>query len=42
MVNDDLVNFDTMRDIVLNTTEEGPIDHPKNAEFGPTRHIQSK
>ena len=29
MANDEVVNFDTMRDMVLNTTEKGPIDPKK-------------
>ena len=29
MANDEVVNFDTMRDMVLNTTEKGPIDPTK-------------
>ena len=42
MANDEVVNFDTMRDMVLNTTVKGPIDPPKNKAFDPTRKIQSK
>ena len=42
MANDEVVNFDTMRDMVLNTTEKGPIDPQKATEFDPTRQIQSK
>jgi hypothetical protein len=26
MANDEIANFDTMRDVVLNTTGKGPID----------------
>ena len=42
MANDEVVNFDTMRDMVLNTTEKGPIDPQKAAEFDSTRKVQSK
>ena len=42
MANDEVANFDTMRDMVLNTTEKGPIDPKTNKEFDPTRQIQSK
>ena len=42
MANDEVVNFDTMRDMVLNTTEKGPIDPKTNKAFDPTRQIQSK
>ena len=31
-----------MRDMVLNTTEKGPIDNKKDKEFDHTRQIQSK
>jgi hypothetical protein len=34
MANDEVVNFDTMRDMVLNTTEKGPID-PKSYRVRP-------
>ena len=42
MANDEVVNFDTMRDMVSNTFEKGPIDTKKDKEFDPTRQIQSK
>jgi hypothetical protein len=42
MANDEVVNFDTMREMVLNTTENGPVDPKKSAEFDPTRQIKSK
>ena len=42
MSNDEVVNFDTMRDTVLNTTEKGPVDPKKNKEFDPTRQIKTK
>ena len=42
MANGEVVKFDTMRDMVLNTTEKGPIDPKKNKDFDPTRQIQSK
>ena len=29
MANDEVVNFDTMRDMVLNTTEKGTVDPKK-------------
>ena len=42
IVNDDLVNFDKIGDMVLNTTEKGPIDPKTNKKFDPTRQIKSK
>ncbi len=42
MANDEVVNFDTMREMILNTTEKGPVDPKKSAEFDPTRQIKSK
>jgi hypothetical protein len=32
MANDEAVNFDTMREMVLNTTENGPVDPKKSKE----------
>ena len=42
MANDEVVNFDTMREMVLNTAEKGPIDKKKDKEFDPERQIQTK
>jgi hypothetical protein len=40
--NDEVINFDTMRELVLNTNEKGAVDPKTNKEFDPTRQIQSK
>ena len=42
MANDGVANFDTMRDMVLNTTEKNPIDPKTNKASDPTKQIKSK
>ena len=42
MANDEVVNCDTMRDMVLNITNKGPIDSKEDKEFDPTRQNRLK
>ena len=42
MANDEVVNFDMMRDMVLNTTAKGPNDPQKDKEFDPTNKLNQK
>jgi hypothetical protein len=42
MANDEFLNWDTMWDMVLNTTARGPVDPRRTAEFDPSRKVQSK
>ena len=42
MSNDEVVNFDTMRDMVLNTTEKGPVDPKKIKSSIPRDKLKQK